>query len=156
MEGSGRVEGSIGRNPGNREKFTVLLGEEGKDAVTEYEPEGNVQFTMYNLQTIFNDLNKIQMRKLERMKYNEFTLVKCHPLTGRTHQIRVHLKHIGHSLVSDEKYTGRKMYRLDKRWCPRLFLHARKLGFYHPVTNKWMEVESQLPEDLQEVFNKLT
>ena len=92
------------------------------------------------------------MRKLERMKYNQFTLVECKPLTGRTHQIRVHLKYIGHPIVADEKYVGRKMYRLDHRWCPRQFLHAKKIGFYHPESGKWMEVESELPEDLRKVL----
>jgi len=149
----GRVEGNIGRNPEKREKFTVL--EEGKEAVTEYEPISNFQFPISNFQSIFNDLNKNQMGKLMRMNYNQFTLLKCRPLTGRTHQIRVHLKYIGHPIVSDEKYVGRKMYRLDKRWCPRQFLHARSLGFYHPKNGEWMEVESELPEDLKNVLNKL-
>ena len=150
----GRVEGNIGRNPEKREKFTVL--EEGKEAVTEYEPISNFQFPISNFQSIFNDLNKNQMGKLMRMNYNQFTLLKCRPLTGRTHQIRVHLKYIGHPIVSDEKYVGRKMYRLDKRWCPRQFLHAKKLGFFHPVSGVWMEVESELPEDLNGVLKLLT
>ncbi|MBI2020239.1 RluA family pseudouridine synthase [Candidatus Daviesbacteria bacterium] len=151
---AGRVEGGIGRNPRNREKFAVLL--EGKEAVTEYEPLKRLQFTGDRLQEIFSDFNKIQMRKLSTIHYNLFTLLSCHPLTGRTHQIRVHLKYVGHPIVADEKYVGRKMYRLDKRWCPRMFLHAEKLGFYHPDGGKWMEVESKLPEDLREVLNKLT
>src|SRR3989344_3716968 len=146
---SGKVEGAVGRNPGDREKFIVIeeaplrqgfVGQ-GKEAVTEYEPMEklqipNVQRTASGrakFETIFSDFNKIQLRKLERMKYNEFTLLKCKPLTGRTHQIRVHLKYIGHPVVSDEKYAGRKVYRLDHRWCPRQFLHAAKLGFNHPV-----------------------
>ncbi|MDP3973809.1 MAG: RluA family pseudouridine synthase [Candidatus Daviesbacteria bacterium] len=150
---AGKVEGNIGRNPKKREKFVVL--EEGKEAVTEYSPEGNFQFSISNFQSIFNDLNKIQMRKLERMNYNQFTLLKCKPLTGRTHQIRVHLKYIGHPVVSDEKYVGRKIYRLDKRWCPRLFLHAERLGFYHPKSGEWMELEAKLPEDLMAALDKL-
>ena len=161
VDSAGKVEGSIGRNPGNREKFTVLGEEEGKEAITEFEPISNFppkadQPLAGNFQSIFNELNKIQMRKLERMKYNQFTLLKCHPLTGRTHQIRVHLKYINHPVVADEKYVGRKMYRLDKRWCPRLFLHAKKLGFYHPVTDKWMELECELPEDLKTALDCLS
>ncbi len=151
VDEAGVVEGAIGRNPGNREKFTVLE-DEGKEAVTEYRPEGNFQFPISNFQSIFNDLNKIQIRKLERMNYNQFTLLKCFPKTGRTHQIRVHLKYISHAIVADEKYTGRKMVRLDSRWCPRLFLHARSLGFYHPKTKEWMEIQAQLPEDLKKVL----
>lgn len=151
----GIVEGSIGRNPRNREKFTVLV-EEGKEAVTEYEPVGNFKFEIFNFKSIFNDLNNIQMRKLERMKYNEFTLIRCMPKTGRTHQIRVHLKYINHPIVSDEKYGGRKMYRLDKRWCSRMFLHAKKIGFFHPSIGKWMELESELSDDLRQTLSFLT
>ena len=150
VEKGGIVEGGIERNPLKREKF--MVGEGGKEAVTEYSPEGKFQIPNNKFQIIFNDFNKIQMRKLERMKYNEFSLLSCHPLTGRTHQIRVHLKYIGHPIVCDEKYVGRKMYRLDRRWCPRMFLHAKSLGFYHPGSKEWVEFESELPEDLREVL----
>jgi len=158
---AGVIEGSIGRNPGNREKFTVLL--DGKEAVTDYQPISNLKFQISNFDDLneqssragFHPLTKIQTRKLERQKYGEFTLVRCLPKTGRTHQIRVHLKHIGHPIVADEKYGGRKIFRLDKRWCPRIFLHAAKIGFNHPDTGEWIEIESQLPEDLKEVLNQL-
>lgn len=162
----GRIEGSIARNPGNREKFTVL-DKDGKEAVTEYIPVGNFQFSISNFKTIFNDLNeqssragfhpltKIQIRKLERMQYNKFTLLKCHPLTGRTHQIRVHLKYLGFPIVGDEKYGGRKTVRLDHRWCPRQFLHAASLEFNHPITGKRISFESKLPEDLRKAFDML-
>ncbi|TSC63931.1 MAG: Pseudouridine synthase [Microgenomates group bacterium Gr01-1014_93] len=157
VEKPGKVEGAIGRNPGNKEKFAII--EDGKEAVTEYSPMKNYQFTISTaeggasyFQKIFNEFTKIQLRKLEKMNYNQFTLLSCKPRTGRTHQIRVHLKYIGHPIVSDEKYVGRKMNRLDKRWCPRMFLHAAKIGFKHPVTGIWMEVESKLPEDLKEVL----
>jgi 23S rRNA pseudouridine1911/1915/1917 synthase len=147
----GRVEGSIGRNPGDREKFTVLENG-GKEAVTEYEPVKNYELGIKNLESWFPDFNKIQMRKLERMSYGKFTLLRCYPKTGRTHQIRVHLKHIGFPIVSDEKYVGRKMYRLDKRFCPRQFLHAAKLGFNHPASGEWIEFENKLPEDLEKAL----
>ncbi len=151
---SGVVEGAIGRNPGNREKFIVL--EEGKEAMTEYEPISNLFFKLPLAgQSFFNDLNKIQLRKLERMNYDQFSLVRCFPKTGRTHQIRVHLKYLGHPIVADEKYVGRRMYRLDKRWCPRMFLHAEKIGFYHPSSGEWMDLESKLPEDLESVMELL-
>jgi len=152
LESPGKVEGDIGRNPGNREKF-IVLEDGGKEAMTEYSPDGNFQISNDKLQIIFEDYNKIQMRKLEQQNYGQFTLLKCFPKTGRTHQIRVHLKYINHPIVSDEKYVGRKMYRLDKRFCPRLFLHARKIGFYHPKSKEWMELESQVPEDLKKVLN---
>ena len=150
---SGRVEASIGRNPRNREKFSVLS--DGKEAVTEYEPVENLQFTIYNLQKVFSDFNKIQMRKLERQGYGQFTLLRCFPKTGRTHQIRVHLKYTGHPIVADGTYAGRKMYRLDHRWCPRQFLHAAKLEFRHPVSAEWMEFESSVPEDLEKALENL-
>ncbi len=150
---SGMVDAAIARNPGNREKFAVL--ESGKEAATEYEPLERLEFTGDRLQGIFSDYNKIQMRKLERQHYGGFTLLRCRPKTGRTHQIRVHLKYINHAIVSDEKYVGRKMYRLDKRWCPRIFLHAAKIGFKHPVSGEWMELESPLPEDLKKVLDNL-
>jgi len=162
IEEGGVIEGAIGRNPRNREKFTVfgrparsqaqdLAGRqvEGKEATTEYEPLKQLTMDNGELTNIFPDFNKIQMRKLDRMKYNHFTLLKVHPLTGRTHQIRVHLKYAGFPVVGDEKYVGRKVYRLDHRWCPRLFLHAAKLRFRHPVTGNWMEFEAKLPEDLK-------
>jgi len=151
---AGIVEGNIGRNPVKREKFTVLE-EEGKEATTEYEPIKSLQFTGDRLQEIFSGFNKIQMRKLSTIHYNLFTLLRCFPKTGRTHQIRVHLKYINHPIVADEVYVGRKMYRLDKRWCPRQFLHAAKLGFYHPKSGEWMEIESKLAEDLENSLNLL-
>ncbi len=154
VETSGKVEGAIGRNPGDRQKFTVLE-EEGKEAVTGYEPMGSLQFTGDSLQEIFSDFNKIQFRKLSTVNYNLFTLLKCFPKTGRTHQIRVHLKYINHPIVSDETYGGRKIVRLDHRWCPRQFLHAAKIGFYHPVSGAWMELESPLAEDLKEALERV-
>lgn len=154
----GLIDAAIIRNPEKREKFIVVSqGDalEAREAVTKYEPMERLQFTGDKLQEVFEGFNKIQMRKLEKQHYGEFTLVRCKPKTGRTHQIRVHLKYINHPIVADEKYVGRKMYRLDKRWCPRLFLHAAKIGFNHPVSGKWMELESGLPDDLKKVLLSL-
>lgn len=150
---SGRVEGSIGRNPRNREKFAVLT--DGKEAVTEYEPIQQLVMSSELVEKIFEEFNKIQLRKLRTTNYQLFTLLRCRPKTGRTHQIRVHLKYINHPIVADEKYGGRKMVRLDKRWCPRIFLHAAKIGFKHPVSGEWMELGSELPEDLRNVLDNL-
>ncbi len=149
----GVVQGSIGRNPGNREKFTVL--EDGKQAVTGYEPIKNLRLSDDNLHNIFEGFNKIQFKKLITINYNQFTLVRCFPETGRTHQIRVHLKHIGNPIVSDDKYGGKKVVRLDRRWCSRQFLHAAKINFKHPETNESLEFESELPEDLEQALKNL-
>lgn len=163
VEQSGVVDAAIARNPRNREKFTVSLQGvpleaplEAREAVTEYEPLERLQFTDDRLQEIFANFNKIQMRKLSTVHYNLFTLVKCLPKTGRTHQIRVHLKYIGLPIVADQKYGGRKMTRLDNRWCPRMFLHAAKLDFTHPVSGEQISLESPLPEDLKKTLNLLT
>lgn len=159
----GKVNAVIIRNPRNREKFAVASQftpkagfkvSASREAVTEYEPINSFQLSAISLQKIFPDFNKIQMRKLERQKYGEFSLLCCFPKTGRTHQIRVHLKYMNHPIVADEKYVGRKINRLDRRWCPRQFLHAAKIGFNHPVSGKWMELESLLPEDLQKTLSK--
>lgn len=149
----GTVEGSIGRNPQNREKFIVL--EEGKEAKTDYRPEGHYKLAQASVDTLYEGFNKIQFRKMEKADYNNFTLLRCFPFTGRTHQIRVHLKHIGFPIVGDEKYCGRKTARLDHRWCPRQFLHAANLQFIHPVEGIEMNLESPLPDDLQKVLSVL-
>ena len=114
-------------------------GEEGKHAVTHYEV-------------------------LERFGY--VTLVRCKLDTGRTHQIRAHMKYINHTLFGDVRYGGDKIlkgttfskYRQFIDNClqilPRQALHAKTLGFTHPVTNEWMEFECPLPEDMVQVIEK--
>lgn len=152
----GTIDGAILRNPGNREKFIVSQDlEEGKEAVTEYEPIKRYKFSDEDYTELFLDFNNIQLRKLERLKYNQFTLVLCKPLTGRTHQIRVHLKYIGFPIVGDDKYGGKKVTRLDHRWCKRQFLHARRLEFTHPMTQERIVCEAPLPEDLLNSLTKL-
>lgn len=141
-EDKGTVEGNIGRHPKNRLQNTVYEGEEaekGKPAVTHY-------------------------KVLERFGY--VTLVSCKLETGRTHQIRVHMKHIGHTLFNDERYGGEKIlkgttftkYRQFVENCfkilPRQALHAKTLGFEHPKTGKWMSFNSEIPEDMQACIEK--
>jgi len=84
-----------------------------------------------------------------------FSLVRVRPRTGRTHQIRVHFRYLGFSLVSDIAYGGRKRSRNDQKWCPRIFLHAQKIGFFHPESDKWQEYEADLPDDLKSVLKIL-
>lgn len=121
----GAIEAPITRNPYDRKKFGVFLG--GRPAKTSYKVKKN-----YTLNA-------------ERL-----TLLELAPTTGRTHQIRVHLKYLGHSVVADEKYAGRKTARKDRQWCPRQFLHASSLGFVHPQTGKKVKFTCPLPTELKE------
>ncbi|MDD2823343.1 MAG: RluA family pseudouridine synthase [Candidatus Daviesbacteria bacterium] len=162
VEKEGIIEASILRHPGDREKFTTIdqlkFKGEGltvKEAVTEYKPMNSFQLSVVSLQQIFEGFNSIQMRKLERTGYGKFTLLRCFPRTGRTHQIRVHLKYLGFPIVGDDKYGGRKTTRLDHRWVKRQFLHAAHLEFDHPTTGKRMSFDSPLPNDLQEALDNL-
>ena len=141
-EDEGRVEGNIGRHPKNRLQNTVYEGddaEKGKPAVTHF-------------------------KVLERFGY--VTLVACKLETGRTHQIRVHMKYIGHTLFNDERYGGEKIlkgttftkYKQFVENCfkvlPRQALHAKTLGFTHPKTGEWMSFNSDLPEDMVGAIEK--
>lgn len=131
---AGTVEGHIARNPKNRLQMMVFPeGDQGKEAVTHY-------------------------KVLERLGY--VTLVSCKLETGRTHQIRVHMKYIGHTLFNDERYGGDKILKgttftkykqfVDNTFkiLPRQALHAKTLGFTHPVTGELMRFDSELPEDM--------
>lgn len=141
MEGdSGTITGNIGRNPNDRKLFMVFPdGDDGKYAVTHW-------------------------RVLERFYY--VTLIECQLETGRTHQIRVHLKSIGHTLFGDPRYGGNQilkgtLYSKYKQFAeklltilPRQALHAKVLGFEHPRTGEHVRFESDLPQDMQSVINK--
>ncbi len=156
LTGSGIVDAPIARNPENRERFIVSHNlETAREAVTEYQPVKHFVLNEQSLAEIFSEFNKIQMRKLARVEYGQFTLVSCRPKTGRTHQIRVHLKYLGFPIVGDEKYVGKKTYRLDHRWVDRQFLHASKIEFEHPVTGKKLQFESALPSDLEKSLRNL-
>ncbi len=140
-EKQGTIEGDIGRNLKNRKVFTVYSDdvEGGKHAVTHY-------------------------KVLEDFGY--VSLVECVLETGRTHQIRVHMKHIGHTLFGDKDYGGDKVlkgtiytkYRQFVENCfkllPRQALHAKTLGFVHPITGNYVEFESELPDDMRKVLSK--
>ncbi len=122
--GEGEIKAPVGRIPWSREKFGVV-------------PGGRVALTKYRVSKIYNLESEI------------YTLLELTPETGRTHQIRVHLKYLGYPIVADEKYAGRKTSREDRKIFPRMFLHASYLGFFHPRTGKLVEFSLPLPEDLK-------
>ncbi len=140
-EDEGRIEGNIGRDPKDRLRMAVFAPDSGigKSAVTHW-------------------------RVIERFGF--VTLVECILETGRTHQIRAHMKHIGHPLFSDERYGGCEILRGTRsstykafinncfKICPRQALHARTLGFVHPVTGQQMDFTSDLPEDMEQLIEK--
>jgi 23S rRNA pseudouridine1911/1915/1917 synthase len=126
----GTIEVTVGRLPWRRDRFGVIPG--GRESKSEY-----------------------KVLKFYPGNNAGHSLVEFYPKTGRTHQIRIHAKHIGHAIVADEFYAGRKTARNDRKWCPRLFLHASSIKFVHPVTNKKVEFKSELPTDLKEVLLRL-
>ena len=122
-EEEGVIHGAIGRNPKDRQKMAVVR-ENGKDATTNF-------------------------RVLER--FGAYTLAECRLMTGRTHQIRVHMAYIGHPVLGDPKYGAKK--------CPFSIegqaLHSKTLMFTHPRTGEKMEFEAPLPEDMQIILDEL-
>jgi 23S rRNA pseudouridine1911/1915/1917 synthase len=139
-EDQGTITGNIGRSIRDRKQMTVFTDEsQGKSAVTHY-------------------------KVLERMGY--VTLVECRLETGRTHQIRAHLKHIGHTLFNDERYGGNQIlkgttftkYKQFVKNCftllPRQALHAKTLGFVHPSSGEYMRFDTDLPDDMEKAIDK--
>lgn len=138
----GTIRGALARDTHDRMQFAVFDENENpnaKHAVTHY-------------------------RVLERFAY--VTLIECRLETGRTHQIRVHMKHIGHTLFNDSHYGGNEVLKGVRtakykqfiqncfEVCPRQALHAKTLGFEHPVTGRWMQFDSELPADMQALLDK--
>ncbi len=138
---TGTIRGNIARHERLRKLMDVYPdgGEHGKEAITHY-------------------------RVLEDIKY--VSLIECELETGRTHQIRVHMQHIGHSLFNDDVYGGNRILKgtvftkykqfVDNCFsiCSRHALHAQILGFIHPITGEKMKFESELPEDMKELIEK--
>jgi 23S rRNA pseudouridine1911/1915/1917 synthase len=123
----GNINVPVGRLPWNRTKFGVLP--EGREAATSYKV----------LETKHIDYGK---------EHEELSLVELYPSTGRTHQIRVHMRHISHPIFSDLLYAGRKVSKRDRKLLSRHFLHASKISFTHPSNGKKMEFASPLPQEL--------
>ena len=125
----GEIRAPVGRLPWNRERFGIVPG--GKEAVTKY---------------------RVVKSQKSKVKSEDLTLVVLHPETGRTHQIRVHLKYINHPIVGDYLYAGRKTSRDDRRWAPRVMLHAWKISFVHPKTKKLVAIEAPIPDDMKRII----
>jgi 23S rRNA pseudouridine1911/1915/1917 synthase len=137
---NGTIRQRLTRSPKDRRITEVTQNEEmGKHAITHY-------------------------KTLEQFSYT--SLLQCNLETGRTHQIRAHLKWLGHSLFADEMYGGKAALKGPSfskykafvencfSLCPRQALHAKSLGFVHPVSGKWMQFDSELPADMQSVIDK--
>src|SRR5712692_496706 len=133
----GEIAGNIGRSPVNRKKMAVVAEARGRPAVTRY--------------------------RVERRFADHAALIECRLLTGRTHQIRVHLAHIGHPLIGDPAYgsrAGRAVARAGQLGeaisaFPRQALHARLLGFRHPLTGEELSFDSRLPPDIEGLIANL-
>lgn len=143
---SGEIKSDIGR-VGKFGKFGEVSS--GREAETYYQLDKYLQIK----QELFESLKLRTEATRSRKNYLErhaklYSLLSLFPKSGRTHQIRVHLKSIGHPLVSDLIYSPRKLLQFDLFWCPRLFLHAKILEFIHPKTKKAIFFESSLPDDL--------
>jgi 23S rRNA pseudouridine1911/1915/1917 synthase len=128
---AGTIRTQIGRSSTDRKKMAVLRDDRGKHAITHYHMERS---------------------------YGAASLVSCTLGTGRTHQVRVHMAHIGHPLIGDPIYSNRqKTYYIgpNRSVFARQALHAAKLGFIHPITGEKMMFDSDLPDDIQELLSEL-
>jgi len=123
----GEIRAPVGRLPWNKERFGIVPG--GKESVTRYKI--------------------IKMHVLEGVP---FSLVELYPETGRTHQIRVHMKYINHPLLGDYLYAGRKTSRDDREWAPRVMLHAWKMRLLHPKTGVELAIEAPIPDDMNRII----
>ncbi len=84
--------------------------------------------------------------------FDDYSLLELYPKTGRTHQLRVHCRHMKHPIVADDKYASVKQQLADSRWCKRLFLHAHQIEFEHPTLKTRVKVEAELPSELLEAL----
>lgn len=155
----GFINAPLARSSKDRKKFAVVAG--GRTASThyqlikEYRSEKLIQHLIkqgFKNSGLSSQEKKLLEAKNLRMYQSGFALIACQPKTGRTHQIRVHMKHLGHALVGDSTYTGKKRAKTDAIWCPRQFLHAMSLEFSHPRTGKKTIIKAPLALDLQAVL----
>lgn len=152
VDDRGEIDAPIGRI-GSFGEFGIISG--GRESKTIFGVGCRYKIKDSVLENIAEDLNKNQKNYL-KAHATDYSFVTLYPKTGRTHQIRVHLKSIGHPVVSDLIYTPAKLLKFDLNWCPRLFLHAKSLEFTHPATKKPIFFESDLPSDLKNAMLVLT
>lgn len=131
----GIINVPIGRLPWNRTHFGVIP--QGRESVTEFKLLKQKTFTANN-------------------KSETLSLVEVYPKTGRTHQIRVHFRYIGHPLFGDELYAGRKTQLQDRKYLNRHFLHASKISFFHPNNSERVEYSAKMSPELVDFLAKLT
>lgn len=127
---AGSINAPVGRLPWNRRKFGVI-------------PDGRTAETNYKVVSYY------------KFKNNLYSLLLVTPITGRTHQIRIHLKYLGFPVVGDILYNGKKFIEEDRVFTNRIFLHACYLHFQIPGSYKWLELKSDLPENLLFVLTRL-
>jgi 23S rRNA pseudouridine1911/1915/1917 synthase len=130
----GEINAPIDRLPWNKELFGIV-------------PNGKPSQTLYKVLATYEKKTK------KGREY--YQLVACYPKTGRTHQIRVHLKYLNRPIVGDYLYAGRKTARDDRTWVPRVMLHAYEIECTHPTLAESCVITAPLPEDMQEVIKKL-
>lgn len=128
---SGEIHLPVARLPWNRKRFGIVAG--GKDSITFYTTTDT--YVAKNGEVL--------------------SLMELSPKTGRTHQIRVHMKYMNHPIYSDMLYGGRKVSIQDRKILPRVFLHASKISFLHPITKKTVSVTSKLPDELIKFLSTL-
>lgn len=159
------VHGNIVQNEGVVDTPIIRIGKFGKFGVASLRQVGREAKTEFKVDSryelpedyfILNGAN-VSKPRLNYLKVHakKYTLLSVFPKTGRTHQIRVHLKSIGNPVVSDLIYGPGKLLKFDLVWCPRLFLHAANIQFTHPKTKKLVDFRADLPKDLKDAILNL-
>jgi 23S rRNA pseudouridine1911/1915/1917 synthase len=129
----GNIRLPIKRSMYNRHRFAVDV--DGRESETFYQVKSHWRFE--------------KTQELAKSYQDGFSLMRLFPKTGRTHQLRVHLSFLKHPIISDEVYGGKRRVGFDRQWCPRQFLHAHALTFFHPHQQEPMTIKAPLAQDLQ-------
>ena len=148
----GVISESLGR-VGKFGKFGVV--DAGRESVTEFSVINRFQKDKNWIDLVLDESGvSLSRPRINYLKTNalSYSQLRLKPKTGRTHQIRVHLKSIGHPVVSDLIYAPSKLIKFDLLWCPRLFLHSARLSFCGLKSKKNFDFKSDLPNDLKRVI----